>query len=51
MMLIHGKQNLQDAPAHGGAILFLTVPIAGSLALIGFILLTPVVYRRLSRRP
>jgi hypothetical protein len=50
MMLIHGRQNVQDAPAHGGIILLVTLPIAGLLALCGFFILTPVVYRRLSTR-
>jgi hypothetical protein len=49
MMLIYGRQNVQDAPAHGGIILLATLPIAGVLALCGFLVLTPLVYRRLSR--
>ena len=49
MMLIYGQQNVQDAPAHGGVILLVTLPIAGVLALCGFFVLTPLVYRKLSR--
>jgi hypothetical protein len=49
MILIYGRQNLQDAPAHGGVIFLATVPIAGALALCGFLVLRPRVYRRLSR--
>lgn len=49
MMLIYGRQNVQDAPAHGGIILLATLPIAGVLALCGFFVLTPIVYRRLLR--
>ena len=49
MMLIYGRQNVQDAPGHGGIILLATLPIAGVLALCCFFILTPLVYRRLSR--
>jgi Na+-driven multidrug efflux pump len=49
MMLIYGRQNVQDAPGHGGVILLATLPIAGVLALFCFFILTPLVYRRLSR--
>ena len=48
MMLIYGRQNVQDAPAHGGIILLATLPIAGMLSLCGFCVLTPRVYSRLS---
>lgn len=48
MLLIHGRQNVEDAPGHGGIVLFATLPIAGVVALIGFMILTPLVYRRLS---
>jgi hypothetical protein len=48
MMLIYGRQAVQDAPAHGGVIFLLTVPIAGLLALCGFLILTAIMYRRLS---
>ena len=50
MMLFYGRQNVQDAPGHGGIILLLTLPIAGVLALGGFVFLTPVLYRRFSTR-
>jgi hypothetical protein len=50
MMLVYGRQNVQDAPGHGGIILLLTLPIAGILALGGFVWLTPVLYRRLCTR-
>lgn len=48
MMLVFGKQNVQDAPGHGSAVLLLTLPAAGILALMGFALLVPKLYRRLS---
>lgn len=50
MILVYGRQNVQDAPAHGGIILFVTVPITGVLAACGFFLLVPLVYHRLSSR-
>ena len=50
MVLIYGRQAVQDAPAHGGIILLATLPIAGILALCGFCVLTAVVYRKLSAR-
>ena len=40
MDLSYGAQRVLDAPGHGSAILFLTVPIAGVIcffAMIGFI--------------
>lgn len=48
MILTYGRQNVQDTPGHGGVILLATLPIAGVLALCGFLVLTPIVYRRLS---
>lgn len=50
MVLLYGRQDVQDAPAHGGLILLATLPIAGVLSLGAFCILTPVVYRRLSTR-
>jgi hypothetical protein len=37
MVLLYGRQGVQDSPAHGGIILFLTLPIAGVLSLCGFL--------------
>ena len=48
VMLIYGRQNVQDAPAHGGIILLATLPIAGLVALCGFFILTPLMYQRFS---
>ena len=48
MVLVYGRQNVQDAPGHGGIVLLLTLPIAGVLALCGFLVLTPALYRRFS---
>ena len=48
MMLVNGRQNVQDAPCHGGIILLLTLPVAGVLALGGFVFLTLALYRRFS---
>ncbi len=49
MILIYGRQKVEDAPGHGGIILLATLPIAGALALCGFLVLMPIVYRSLSR--
>jgi hypothetical protein len=35
MMLVYGRQNVQDAPGHGGMILLLTLSIARVSALGG----------------
>jgi hypothetical protein len=50
MVSHHGTQDVEDAPAHGGAILLLTMPFAGVLSLFGFFILMGVIYRRLSSR-
>ena len=50
MILFYGRQSVQDAPGHGGMILLLTLPIAGVLALGGFVFLTPALHRRFSTR-
>jgi len=47
MVSHHGTQDVEDAPAHGGAILLLTMPFAGVLSLCTFCILTAVIYRRL----
>jgi hypothetical protein len=49
LMLIYGKQEVQDAPAHGGAILFLTAPAAGFGAFIFFFFAVIFVYKKLPR--
>jgi hypothetical protein len=41
---------VQDAPAHGGAILFLTLPAVGLIVLVGMFPFGAFVYRRLSQR-
>ena len=50
MMIVYGRQTVQDAHGHGGIILLLTLPIACVLALVVFAFLTPCVYRRFSTR-
>jgi hypothetical protein len=50
MVSHYGTHDVEDAPAHGGAILLLTTPIAGVLSLCTFCILTAVIYRRLSSR-
>ncbi len=48
MTLVYGRQDVQDAPGHGGLVLLLTLPIAGVLAVVGFVFLAPALCRRLS---
>jgi predicted outer membrane lipoprotein len=50
MILLYGRQDVEDSPAHGGAILLMTMPFAGVLSVCAFCILTAVIYRRLSRR-
>jgi hypothetical protein len=47
MMAIYGRDAVEGAPAHGGVILFATVPIAGLLSLIAFAGFTEMIYRKL----
>ena len=37
MILIHGRQEVDNAPGNGGIILFLTVPLIGILILVGIV--------------
>jgi hypothetical protein len=48
MILISGRQAVQDAPAHGGMILLLTIPLASLLALLAVIPTAMFFYRKLS---
>jgi hypothetical protein len=47
LFAIYGSQSVQDAPAHGGAILLLSVPIAGLISIPVFIYIAAKVYGRL----
>ena len=49
MILLYGRQDVEDSPVHGGVILLLTMPLAGFLSLFAFCVLTLVIYRRLSQ--
>jgi hypothetical protein len=46
MMAIYGIQEVQDAPAHGGAILFATLPIAVMISIPAFVLLAIWLYQK-----
>lgn len=46
MIAIYGRSAVQDAPAHGGAILFATLPIAGITTVPVFIFLAETFYRK-----
>jgi hypothetical protein len=48
-MAISGTKNLQDAPAHGGIILFLTLPSALALSPIAFIATYAALRRALAK--
>ena len=45
MMAIQGRQAVQDAPAHGGVILFVTLPVAALISIFVFLFLTIKLYR------
>jgi|SRR5271170_6245354 hypothetical protein len=47
--VIYAQQNVYDSPGHGGAILMLTIPSAGGLAVVAFLLLARSLHRTLSR--
>jgi len=46
-MAIYGRRAVEDAPAHGGAILFLSVPIAGIASILVFLLVVSKIHKRL----
>jgi len=46
MTAIYGMQAVQDAPAHGGAILFATLPIAGMISIPAFVRLVIWLYQK-----
>ena len=48
MTLIYGLEPVQDAPAHGGFILILTLPSAAIVVLCGIVPFGLFVYRKLS---
>jgi hypothetical protein len=45
MLAVYGRQAVQEAPAHGGIILFATLPIAGLISVPVFLFLTVKLYR------
>jgi hypothetical protein len=47
MMAIYGRAAVQDSPAHGGVILFATLPIAGIISVSAFLFLAARFYRKL----
>jgi hypothetical protein len=48
MIFIYGRQEVEDAPAHGGIILFMTVPIVGILVLLGIVPFGTFIHRKIS---
>jgi hypothetical protein len=49
MIALYGRQQVQEAPGHGGVILFATVPIVGLLCPILFAFVVERVYQLLSK--
>jgi hypothetical protein len=47
---LHGQQAVCDAPAHGGAVFLLTIPLVGTLSLPALVFLAITFYRKLSER-
>ena len=50
MIAIYGRQAVQDAPGHGGLILFATLPIAAVIGVPTFFLLTVSFFDKLQSR-
>ena len=50
MQWLIGAEALHGAPAHGAAILLVTVPLGGMLALLVLVGLTAVIYGKLTPR-
>jgi len=46
MIAIYGSQAVEDSPAHGGMILFLSLPAAGIVSIPAFPVLTTTFYRK-----
>jgi hypothetical protein len=50
MMAIYGSQAVNDSPAHGGAVMMATVPLAGIFSVMALLYLSVFFYHRISRR-
>jgi len=48
MFLVYGEENVMDAPAHGGVILFLTVPVSGMIAAVLFVFSASFLYHKMA---
>jgi len=48
MIAIHGRQAVEDSPAHGAAVMFISLPLAGVVSLLAFILLVIWLYQKFS---
>lgn len=51
MIWKYGRQDVQESPGHGSAILFVTLPFAGICSLVAFILLAVFLYRKFLPKP
>jgi len=47
--VMHGFKYVYDAPAHGGAILLLSIPVSATLSVGAFVFLVSRLYRIISR--
>jgi len=48
MLAIYGHQAVEDSPAHGAAVMFISLPLAGVVSLLAFILLVIWLYQKFS---
>ena len=51
MMEWYGAENVYNSPAHGGAIFFISLPVAGSASIPIIALLPRWIYRKWFRTP
>jgi hypothetical protein len=49
MILLFGRSEVEDSPGGGGMILFITIPLAGMLVLIGIIPFWILIYQKVLR--
>jgi hypothetical protein len=48
MWALQGHQAVYESPAHGGAVLLVTVPLVGSLSVLAFFILAVTFFRQFS---
>ena len=50
MIQVYGFRQVQDAPAHGGIVLLLTLPVVGFFVFIGMLFFGVFIYEKLSHQ-